>query len=105
MTRAELEQIARQVRVKGLHSSWNELIEFSDCIVVSLVDAYQALLRNSVGSDGTPSTSTSDLHKMVQGKLAKALASLTSEAQVARWESEARAGTGNLSGGVPRLRW
>jgi len=30
MTQAELEQIAREVRAKGLHSSWNELIEFSN---------------------------------------------------------------------------
>ena len=92
MTQAELEQIARQVRAKGLYSSWNELMEFSDCVVVSLVDAYQALLRNSVSSDITPSASTSDLHMLVRGKLAKALTVLTSEMQVARWESEANSG-------------
>jgi hypothetical protein len=67
-------------------------MEFSNCVVVSLVDAYQALLRNSVSSEITPSTGTSDLHMLVRGKLAKALTVLTSEAQVAQWESEASAG-------------
>ena len=92
MTQAELEQVARQVRAKGLYSSWNELMEFSDCLVVNLVDAYQALLKNSVASDITPATGTGDLHMLVRGKLAKALAVLTSEAQVSRWESEASGG-------------
>ena len=97
MTQAELEQVARQVRDKGLHSSWNELMELSNCVVVNLVDAYQTLIRNSVTSDITPSTGTRELYMMVQGKLAKALTSLTSEAQVARWESEACAGNGDFS--------
>jgi len=92
MTPAELEQIAMKMRDKGLHSSWNELIEFSNGIVGGLVEAYQALLRNSVASDIKPSIGTRELHMMVQGKLAKALTVLTSEAQVARWESEASTG-------------
>jgi len=88
MTQAQLEQIAREMRAKGLHSSWSDLIEFSDCVVGGLVDAYQALLRDSASSDRVPSTNTSDLHTMVQEKLVRALTSLTSQAQVARWESE-----------------
>ena len=67
-------------------------MEFSNCVVVSLVDTYQALLRNSVSSEITLSAGTSDLHMLVRGKLAKALTVLTSEAQVARWESEANSG-------------
>ena len=33
MTQAELEQIATKMRATGLHSSWNELIEFSKDVV------------------------------------------------------------------------
>lgn len=88
MTQAELEQIAREMRARGLYSSWSELIEFSDCVIGGLVEAYQALLRDSASSDRVPSTNTSDLHTMVQEKLVRALTSLTSQAQVARWKSE-----------------
>ena len=45
MTQTELEQVARQLRYKGLHLSWNELMELSDCVVVNLVDAYQTLSK------------------------------------------------------------
>ena len=88
MTQAELEQIAREVRAKGLHSSWSELIEFSDGVVGNLVDAYQALLRNSGSLGSISSSNTEDVQLMVQDRLAKALTLLTSEAQVASWKSE-----------------
>ena len=91
MTRAELEQIAKEVRARGLHSSWNELLEFSESVVGSLVDAYQALLRNSVSLGGMPSANPSDLLVSLQEKFGKALVSLTSREQVAKWESEALA--------------
>ena len=89
MTQAALEQVARKIRTGGLHSSWSELIQFSDGVVGGLVEAYQALLRDSVSSDSVPSTSTSELHTMLQAKLVKALTLLTSSEQLARWESEA----------------
>ena len=92
MTQAESEQIAREMRARGLHSSWSDLVEFSDCVVGGLVDAYQALLRDSASSDRIPLTNTSDVHTIVQEKLVKALASLTSQAQVARWKSEVLGG-------------
>ena len=91
MTQAELEQIAREVRARGLHSSWNELLEFSESVVGSLVDAYQALLRNSVSSGSMLSANPSDLRVLLQEKLGRALASVTSKEQVAKWESEALA--------------
>ena len=91
MTQAELEQIAREVRARGLHSSWNELLEFSESVVGSLVDAYQALLRNPVSSGNILSANPGNLRMLLQEKLGKALVSLTSQEQVAKWESEALA--------------
>jgi len=88
MTQVELEQVAREMRARGLHSSWNDLVEFSDRVVGGLVDAYQALLRDSASSDRIPLTNTNNVRTIVQEKLVKALASLTSQSQVARWESE-----------------
>lgn len=88
MTQAEMEQIARQVRARGLHLSWNDLLLFSESVVGSLVDAYQALLRNSVSPGNTISANSGDLQVLAQEKLGKALVSLTSEEQVARWKSE-----------------
>ena len=89
MTHAELEQIAREVRARGLHSSWNELLEFSDDIVGALVEAYQTLLRDSVSLGSMPSSKREGIQPMVRDRLARALTLLTSQAQVARWESEA----------------
>jgi len=91
LNQAELEQIAREMRAKGLHSSWNELLEFSESVVGSLVDAYQALLRSSVSSGNILSANPGDLRVLLQEKLGKALVSLTSREQVAKWESEALA--------------
>lgn len=88
MTQAELEQIAREARARGLHSSWNELLKFAESVVGSLVDAYQALLRKSVSSGSRFPADGSDLRVLVQEKLARALASLTTQAQVAKWEAE-----------------
>lgn len=89
MTQAELEQIAREARARGLHSSWDELLKFAESVVGSLVDAYQALLRKSVSSSSRLSADADDLRVLVQEKLAKALTSLTTLAQVAKWEVEA----------------
>ena len=91
MTQAELELVARGIRDRGLHSSWTELVAFSGDVVGNLVDVYQALLRNTVPSGKTSSSDTIDVQKAVRDKFAVALALLTSEAQVVRWESEALA--------------
>ena len=89
MTQTELELVARGVRARGLHSSWDELLTFSKDAVGSLVDAYQALLRSTAKSDKVSSSDPDDVQKVVRGKLAKALTLLTSEARIAKWESEA----------------
>ena len=91
MTQAELEQIARDMRARGLRSSWNELLVFSESVVGGLVDAYQALLRNSVSSGNMLSANPGDLQVLIKEKLGKALAALTNQAQVTKWESEALA--------------
>jgi len=91
LSQTDLEQLARQMRARELHSSWNELLEFSGSVVGSLVDAYQALLRSSVSSSNMLSVDPGDLRALVQDKLGRALLSLTSKEQVARWESEALA--------------
>ena len=89
MTQVELEQISRDMRARGLHSSWNELLVFSESVVGGLVDAYKALLKNPVSSGNMLSANPGDLPMLIKEKLGRALVLLTSQAQVARWESEA----------------
>ena len=96
MTQTELELVARGVRARGLHSSWDELLTFSKDAVGSLVDAYQALLRSTAKSDKVSSSDPDKVQKVVKDKLAKALTLLTSEARVAKWESEALMGNNSL---------
>jgi hypothetical protein len=99
MTQAELEQIARDMRARGLHSSWNELLVFSESVVGGLVDAYQALLRDLVSSGNILSANPDHLQVLIKEKLRKALISLTSRPQVARWESQAM---GSKNASAPR---
>jgi hypothetical protein len=84
MTPVELEQIATKIRVTGLHSSWSELIEFSNDVVGGLIEAYQTLLKGS-SSNGD---NKEKICLLVRDRLSKALISLTSPEHVARWESE-----------------
>ena len=90
MTQAELDLVARKIRAKGLHSSWDELLTFSEDVVGSLVNAYQALLKSSALSEKASLNNRNDAQKVVRDKLAMAITALTSEAQVARLESKAR---------------
>lgn len=89
MTQTELDSIAKKMRAKGLHSSWDELVTFSKDTVGGLVDAYQALVKSAVKSDKLSLTNCDDVLRVVRDKLAIALTVLTSEVQVARWESDA----------------
>ena len=89
MTKIELELLARGMRARGLHSSWDELMIFSKDAVGSLVDAYQALLRSTARSDKISPSDLENVQKVVRGKLATVLTLLTSRTQVAKWESEA----------------
>ena len=89
MTQAELELVAREMRDRGLHSSWNELLAFAEDTVGSLVDAYQTLLRSMAKSDKVSLSNPDDAQEVVREKLAKALTLLTDKGRVAKWESEA----------------
>jgi len=91
LNKADLEQLASQMRARGLHSSWVELLEFSESEIGSLVDAYQALLGAPVSSGNPLSANPGDLRVFLREKLGKALVSLTTQEQVAKWESEALA--------------
>ena len=91
MTQGELERVAREMRTRGLHSSWEELLVFSKDVIGSLVSAYQVLLKSMTLPDNA-SNDIIDVRKVVRDKLARALTLLTSEAQVARWESDVLAG-------------
>jgi len=84
MTQAELDSIARKMRTRGLHSSWEELLTFSNDVIGSLVSAYQALFKSSALSNITSSDDPGDTQNLVRDKLARALTLLTSEAQVVR---------------------
>ena len=96
MTQVELELVAKKMRTRGLHSSWDELLTFSKDVVGGLADAYQALLKSTAKSDKVSSTNPNNVQRVVRDKLAAVLTVLTSEAQVARWESEALAGNSIL---------
>ncbi len=96
MTQAEIERLARKVRARGLRSSWQELMQFSKDVVGGLADAYQALLKSTAKSDKISASNADDMQKVVRDKLAAVLTLLTSEAQVARWESEVLAGNSVL---------
>ena len=78
VTNAELEQIARAVRARGLHATWIELMEFS-ASVAGLAEAYKGMLVSPApkGSDAA-----------LQEELGRALAWLTSPEQLSMWESE-----------------
>jgi hypothetical protein len=89
VTQAELELVAREMRDRGLHSSWNELLAFAEDVVGSLASAYQTLLRSMAKSNTISSTDPDDAQKMVRDKLVKALTLLTDKVRVAKWESEA----------------
>ena len=89
MTQAELELVARGMRARGLHSSWDNLLEFSKDVVSNLADAYQMLLKSPALSNTISSDDLGDTQNLVRDTLAKALALLPSETQVARWQSEA----------------
>ncbi|MFC1933714.1 hypothetical protein ACFLUK_02560 [Chloroflexota bacterium] len=91
MTQAELEQVAREIRTRGLHSTWEELLAFSKDVVGNLADAYQALLRRPTPTDRASSADLNDVPTMIKDKMARALTLLTSEAQVARWGAEVAA--------------
>ena len=88
MTQGELELIARETRARGLHSTCNELLSFSEGVVGGLVDAFQALLKSTAKSDKVSSSDFDDVQKVVKGKLAAVPTLLTSRAQVAKWEAE-----------------
>ena len=88
MTQAELEQLARKMRDRGLHYSWLELIEFTRDVIGNLADAYQALLR-SISSPSENLNDTDAEIRVITNKLATALTILTSEEKVARWRSDA----------------
>ena len=89
MTQAELELVAREMRDRGLHSSWNELLAFAEDVVGSLASAYQTLLRSMAESNTISATDPDDAQKMVKDKLVKALTLLTDKVRVAKWELEA----------------
>jgi len=89
VTQIELELVAREMRDRGLHYSWNELLAFAKDTIGSLVDAYQILLRSMAKPDKVSSSDPDDAQEVVREKLAKALTLLTDKGRVAKWESEA----------------
>lgn len=86
MTQTELEQVATHIRDIGLHASWSELMVLADSVVGNLVDAYQIVAGSSLATDVVLSPVPDNV---LQGKLYKAIASLTNKEMVARWRTEA----------------
>ena len=93
MTQAELNSIAQKMRSRDPNYSWMEAFIFAKDVVGGLAHAYQALLKNSMIPN---KTTPSDVQNVVRDKLAAMLTLLTSEAQVARWESKVLAGNNSF---------
>lgn len=89
MTKAEAEIIAREIRSRCLHSSWNDLVAFWQDVLDNLESAYRAAVRRTAANQHVSSEHSSELQPTVKDKLATALSQLAGEKQVARWYTEA----------------
>ena len=88
MTQAEIEHVAREIRMRCLHSSWADLLDFWGSIVRDLEDAYRATMERTASYGLISSGDSIRLQSMVKYKLRAALGKLTGENRVARRDAE-----------------
>ena len=91
MTQAEAELIAREIRIRCLHSSWGDLVSFWEGVIDKLEDAYRAVVRSTASSSSVSSRDSADMQSMVKDKLATALSQLAGERRVAELDAEVTA--------------
>jgi len=92
MTQAEGELIAREIRARCLHSSWNDLVGFWQGVMGDLTSAYRTAVQGVAASHSVSSGDPNDMQVVVRDKLGVALSQLEGERQVARWNAEAVCG-------------
>ena len=75
MTQLEAEFVAREIRNRCLHSSWNDLVSFWQGVMGNLESAYCAAVQNTANS-------------ALKDKLAEVLIQLVGDKQVVQWCTE-----------------
>lgn len=91
MTREEAELIAREIRARCLHSSWDELVSFWEAVVGDIKGAYQAAVQCGESLNLVSSKDCKEMEKYMKDRLAEALAQLAGKGKVDQWEAEAKA--------------
>ena len=99
MTQGEIEVVAKEIRTRSLHSSWDELVGFWQSVIGNLERAYRASVQSISDFHQISSGDSTDMQTIVRDELATALRKLAGGRQMARWYSEAMGGAEALSAG------
>jgi len=89
MTQGEIEVVAREIRTRSLHSSWDDLVGFWQGVIGSLERAYRASAQSIAAFHHMSSGDSNDMQRIVRDELATALRKLAGGRQMARWDAEA----------------
>jgi len=92
MTQGEIEAVAREIRTRFLHSSWDDLVGFWQGVIGNIERAYQASVQSIASSYHMSSGDSNDMQRIVRDELATALRKLAGGRQMARWDTEAIGG-------------
>jgi hypothetical protein len=89
MTKGEIEVVAKEIRTRSLHSSWDELVGFWQSVIGSLERAYRASVQSIADFHQVSSGDSNDMQRIVRDELATALRELAGGRQMAKWDAEA----------------
>ena len=89
MTRGDIEVVAKEIRTRSLHSSWDDLVGFWQGVIGNLERAYRASVQSRAAFHHMSSGNSKDMQRIVRDELATALRRLAGEEQMARWDAEA----------------
>ena len=92
MTQGEIEAVAREIRTRFLHSSWDDLVGFWQGVIGNIERAYHASVQSVASSYHMSSGDSNDMQRIVRDELATALRKLAGGRQMARWDAEAMGG-------------
>ncbi|TET76784.1 MAG: hypothetical protein E3J42_01055, partial [Dehalococcoidia bacterium] len=73
MTQGEIEVVAREIRTRSLHSSWDDLVGFWQGVIGNLERAYRASVQSIAAFHHLSSGGSSDMQRIVRDELATAL--------------------------------
>lgn len=92
MTQGEIEVVAREIRTRSLHSSWDDLVGFWQGVIGNLERAYRASVQSIAAFHQMSSGDSNDMQRMVRDELATALRRLAGGRQMTRWDAGAIGG-------------